>query len=227
MYCTNCGHEIEPGDKFCEHCGKRQLYLTDEGESSHITSIEENHLDPVDTMDYVDNTQFDYKGNVTKIEKEKFPKKLFKGVKISGMFLGSGFLYSIFTILNFLFIAFSGLAMIGLAISLFSEGSVFWGLIALFIGTPIAIGLASYSFIFFLILGVIALIIWGIISIFGFEVSFSNVWADVWTFLIPLVIVVFGISVFLNSVKNGSVKSFIKENWFYIIIYLILLVSIF
>jgi len=38
--------------------------------------------------------------------------------------------------------------MIGLAISLFSEGSIIWGLVALFIGTPIAIGLIYYSAVF-------------------------------------------------------------------------------
>ena len=95
--------------------------------------------------------------------------------------------------------------MIGLAISLFSEGSIIWGLVALFIGTPIAIGLASYFFIFFLFLSIIALIIWGIIYIFGFNVSFGSVWDGIWLVIKILILVgmaFFGISSFIEAIKR-------------------------
>ena len=116
--------------------------------------------------------------------------------------------------------------MIGLAISLFSEGSIIWGLVALFIGTPIAIGLASYFFIFFLVLAILALIIWGIVSIFGFDVSFGSVWDGIWLVIKVLILggmAFFGISAFIEAVKNKDVLSFFKENWFYILIFLFLL----
>ena len=159
------------------------------------------------------------------IKKESFIKKVFKGVGTGGLVVGGGFLYISFTILQFLFVAFAGLSMIGLAISLFSEGSIIWGLVALFIGTPIAIGLASYFFIFFLFLAILALIIWGIIYLFGFDVSFGSVWDGIWLLIKVLILggmAFFGISSFVQAVKNKDVISFFKENWFYIIIFFFL-----
>jgi len=159
------------------------------------------------------------------IKKESFIKKVFKGVGTGGLVVGGGFLYISFTILQFLFVAFAGLSMIGLAISLFSEGSIIWGLVALFIGTPIAIGLAGYFFIFFLFLAILALIIWGIIYLFGFDVSFGSVWDGIWLLIKVLILggmAFFGISSFVQAVKNKDVISFFKENWFYIIIFFFL-----
>ena len=159
------------------------------------------------------------------IKKESFIKKVFKGVGTGGLVVGGGFLYISFTILQFLFVAFAGLSMIGLAISLFSEGSIIWGLVALFIGTPIAIGLAGYFFIFFLFLAILALIIWGIIYLFGFNVSFGSVWDGIWLLIKVLILggmAFFGISSFVQAVKNKDVISFFKENWFYIIIFFFL-----
>src|SRR3989344_3911686 len=159
------------------------------------------------------------------IKKESFIKKVFKGVGTGGLVVGGGFLYISFTILQFLFVAFAGLSMIGLAISLFSEGSIIWGLVALFIGTPIAIGLASYFFIFFLFLAILALIIWGIIYIFGFDVSFGSVWDGIWLVIKVLILggmAFFGVSSLIGAVKNKNVLSFFKENWFYILIFFFL-----
>ena len=159
------------------------------------------------------------------IKKESFIKKIFKGAGVGGLVVGGGFLYISFTILKFLFVAFAGLSMIGLAISLFSEGSIIWGLVALFIGTPIAIGLASYFFIFFLALAILALIIWGIIYLFGFNVSFGSVWDGIWLLIKVLILggmAFFGVSSLIGAVKNKNVLSFFKENWFYILIFLFL-----
>src|SRR3989344_9630545 len=159
------------------------------------------------------------------IKKESFIKKILKGVGVGGLIAGGGFLAISFTILQFLFVAFAGLSMIGLAISLFSEGSIIWGLVALFIGTPLAIGLASYFFIFFLALAILALIIWGIIYLFGFNVSFGNVWDGIWLLIKILILggmAFFGISSFVQAVKKNELVSFFKENWFYILIFFFL-----
>jgi len=161
-----------------------------------------------------------------KIKKGRLFKKIFKGVGTGGLVVGGGFLYVSFIILRFLFVAFAGLSMIGLSVSFFSEGAIVWGLVALFIGTPIAIGLASYFFIFFLGLSILALIIWGIISIFGVDVSFSSVWDGIWVFIKIFILggmVFFGVSSFVEAVKNRDVLSFFKENWFYILAFFFLL----
>jgi len=153
------------------------------------------------------------------LKKESFLKKIFKGVGIGGLVLGGGFLSILFFILRFLFIAFAGLSMIGWAIALFSKGSIIWGLIVLFIATPVAIGLASYFFIFFFVLAILALIIWGIIHLFGFNVSFGNVWDSIWLIIKVLIlggIAFFGVSSFIQAVKKNELVSFFKENWFYI-----------
>lgn len=158
-------------------------------------------------------------------KKESFFKKIFRGAGVGGLVVGGGFLYISFTILRFLFVAFAGLSMIGLAISLFSEGSIIWGLVVLFIGTPIAIGLASYFFIFFLALAILALIIWGITYFFGFNVSFDSVWDGIWLVIKVLILggmAFFGISSFVQAIKNKNVIPFFKENWFYVLLFFFL-----
>jgi hypothetical protein len=227
MFCSNCGTKISEDDKFCKKCGQGQEpaiedneemdeddFFDDKSENEETEYIEnENEVSPVVASDIVT------------IKKESFLKKIFRGVGTGGLVVGGGFLYISFTILQFLFVAFAGLSMIGLAISLFSEGSIILGLIALFIGTPIAIGLASYFFIFFLVLSILTLIIWGIISIFGFDVSFNGVWDGIWLVIKVLILggmVFFGISSFIEAVKNKNITSFFKENWFYILIFLFL-----
>jgi len=228
MFCSNCGTKIEEGDKFCKKCGREQGFTVLEnekvGESDFSES--ENKYDDVDIENENENEIIPSKDpEAVIIKKESFLKKIFKGVGTGGLVVGGGFLYISFTILQFLFVAFAGLSMIGLAISLFSEGSIIWGLVALFIGTPIAIGLASYFFIFFLFLAILALIIWGIIYIFGFDVSFGSVWDGIWLIIKVLILggmAFFGVSSFIEAVKNKNVLSFFKENWFYILIFLFL-----
>lgn len=225
MFCSNCGTKIKEDDKFCKKCGQEQRF-----NASNDEKVNENNLVESESWndDIADNESEIIPSVVSEamtIKKESFLKKIFKGVGVGGLVVGGGFLYISFTILRFLFIAFAGLSMIGLAISLFSEGSIIWGLVALFIGTPLAIGLASYFFIFFLFLGIIALIIWGIIYLFGFDVSFGSVWDGIW-FVIKVLILggmaFFGISSFIEAVKNKNVLSFFKENWFYVLIFIFL-----
>ena len=233
MFCSNCGTKIGEDDKFCKKCGQELGFAIAESEEDIDESDfleSENLYDDIEDIDGDDIKNEDevipseYPEVIT-AKKESFLKKIFKGVGTGGLVVGGGFLYISFTILQFLFVASAGLSMIGLAISLFSEGSIIWGLVALFIGTPIAIGLASYFFIFFLILSILALIIWGIISIFGFNVSFDSVWDGIWLVIKVLILggmAFFGISSFIEAVKNKDTISFFKENWFNILIFVFL-----
>src|SRR3990167_7439299 len=225
MFCSNCGSKIEESDKFCKKCGQEQRLITTDNEKVEGSYLVESK-NKYDDVDDIENEIISSEASeVITIKKESFFKKIFRGVGVGGLVVGGGFLYITFTILRFLFIAFAGLSMIGLAISLFSEGSIIWGLVALFIGTPVAIGLASYFFIFFLFLAILALIIWGIIYIFGFDVSFGSVWDGIWLVIKVLILggmAFFGVSSLIGAVKNKNVLSFFKENWFYILIFLFL-----
>lgn len=225
LHCEKCGGKLEIDDKFCKNCGQNQFAITNNEESEnnmlgngyHNNNIE-NIMNESELISSVDSHEIPLK-------KESFFKKLFKGIGLGSLVVGGGFLYVSFIILQFLFVASAGLSMIGLAISLFSKGSIIWGLVVLFIGTPIAIGLASTFFIFFLFLIIITLIIWGIIYLFGFNVSFDSTWDGIWLVIEILLIggmAFFGISSFVQAVKNKDVLSFFKENWFYIILFLFL-----
>jgi hypothetical protein len=227
MFCSNCGTKIREDDKFCKKCGQEQgLDIADNEEVDENDFLEsENQYDDMEDIENENEVISSEVSETMTIKKKSFLKKIFKGVGTGGLVVGGGFLYVSFTILQFLFVAFAGLSMIGLAISLFSEGSIIWGLATLFIGTPIVIGLASYFFIFFFILSILALIIWGIISIFGFDVSFSSVWDGIWVVIKILILggmAFLGISSFIEAVKNKNAVSFFKENWFYILIFFFL-----
>jgi len=227
MFCSNCGSKTEESDKFCKKCGQEQGLITIDNEKVEENDLVENENKYDDVGDIENGNEIipSKDSEAVIIKKENFLKKIFKGIGTGGLVVGGGFLYISFTILQFLFVAFAGLSMIGLAISLFSEGSIIWGLVVLFIGTPIAIGLASYFFIFFLALSILALIIWGIIYIFGFNVSFGSVWDGIWLVIKVLILggmAFFGVSSFVEAVKNKNVLSFFKENWFYILIFLFL-----
>ena len=226
MFCLSCGSKIEKSDKFCKKCGQEQsLITTDEKMKENDLVENENKHDDVDDIENEKGITPSKDPEAVIIKKENFIKKIFKGVGTGGLVVGGGFLYVSFTILQFLFVVSAGMSMIGLAISLFSEGSIIWGLVALFIGTPIAIGLASYFFIFFLFLTILALIIWGSIYIFGFDVSFGSVWDGIWLIIKVFILggmTFFGVSSFIEAVKNKNVLFFFKENWFYILIFLFL-----
>ncbi|HTE49030.1 MAG TPA: hypothetical protein VK675_03935 [Candidatus Paceibacterota bacterium] len=159
------------------------------------------------------------------IEKKSFVKKVFSGIGIGGAVIGGGLLLLIFTVLRFLYIASAGLSMVWWAIVLFQKGSIVWGLVALIIGTPIAIGIASFLFIPLLLFSIVSLIIWSIILIFGIHTSFNNVWTWVW-FVVKVLLVgaiaFFGINEFINSAKQKRIKEFFKENWFYFPLFLFL-----
>lgn len=151
--------------------------------------------------------------------------KLLKGTFTGGLYVGGGAFFIIFNIVAFAVPAVVGLSVIWLAIKLFLEGSIIWGLLVLLIGTPIAIGIAAYAAIFLFFIGIIALIIWGIISLFGFNVSFDSVWSMVWfgvkiLFLGGIAFVVG--SSFVVAVKEKDLTSFFKEYWFLILFFFFL-----
>jgi len=108
---------------------------------------------------------------------------------------------------------------------LFQKGSIVWGLVVLIIGTPLAIGIASYLFIPLLLFSIVTLIIWGVASLFGVYTSFGNIWDWLW-FAVKVLIVggmaFFGVSEFIRSIKQKRIFNFFKKNWFYFLIFLFL-----
>ncbi len=149
-------------------------------------------------------------------------RKLLPGLG-QGVFMGGGCL---FQIVQFVVTAVAGLSMIWWAITLFIEGSILWGLLVLIIGTPIVIGLAGWAAIFFFPIGIITLIIWGIISLFGIDISFGSVWGMVWFGIKILILggIAFTVgSSFVQTVKEREFISFFKKNWFWIILFFFLL----
>jgi hypothetical protein len=134
--------------------------------------------------------------------------------------VGGGLIASTIYVLRFLYIAIVGLGMIGLAVDLFVKGSIIWGLIVLLVGTPLAIGIASYLFIPLFGLTVVALLIWGTAFLFGFHIEFQNAWGLTWLILgILLWIVTFSILLMnlLRAIKNKSAIEFFKESWLLLI----------
>jgi len=151
--------------------------------------------------------------------------KLLKGMRTGGLYVTGGAFLILFQIVQFAVPAVVGLSMIWWAITLFLEGSIIWGLLVLLIGTPIAIGIAFYAAIFLFFIGIIAAIIWGIINLFGFNVSFGSVWGSVWLVIKILVLggmAFLGVSSFVQAVKENQIASFFKGNWFYILLFFFL-----
>jgi hypothetical protein len=158
-------------------------------------------------------------------KKKSLLKKIFSGIGIGGAVIGGGLLSLILVVIRFLYIASAGLSMVWYAIILFQKGSIVWGLVVLIIGTPLAIGIASYLFIPLLLFSVATLIIWGIASLFGVHTSFSNIWGLLWLAVKVLIVgsmAFFGVSEFIRSIRQKRVFNFFKENWFYFLIFLFL-----
>ncbi len=99
------------------------------------------------------------------------------------------------------------------------------GLLVLLIGTPIAIGIAFYAAIFLFFMGIGAAIIWGIINLFGFNVSFGSVWSIIWLVIKILILggmAFIGVSSFVQAIKENELVSFFRGNWFYILLFFFL-----
>lgn len=148
-------------------------------------------------------------------------KKLLPGLGY-GLYMGGGCL---FQLVQFVVIAVAGLSMIWWAITLFLDGSIIWGLVVLLVGTPIAIGIASWAAIFLFFIGIVAAIIWGIINLFGFNVSFGGVWDVIWLGLTILALVGIAFMVvnsLVRAIFKGEMNWFRRHlNWTYVLAYLL------
>lgn len=149
-------------------------------------------------------------------KKKSIFRKIFKGFGYGSLFVGGGIISIIFYILNFLFTAFVGLSAIGIAIRLFIDGSILWGLLTLLIITPLAIAFAHWLFFYLIILGILSAILWGIATIFGFDISFWTAGDIIWLLakITILGIMAFaGIVGFIEAVKEKDILGFFKDYW--------------
>lgn len=148
-----------------------------------------------------------------------------KGMGTGGMYVGGGVLFILFQIVQFAIPAVVGLLMIWWAISSFMDGSILVGLLVLLIGTPIAIGLSHWLAIYVFFLAILAFIIWGISSLFGVGLSFDNAW-DIGSLIVKVVIVgglgYFLVTMLVDAIRSKTVGNFLKETWFYILIFCLL-----
>ena len=151
--------------------------------------------------------------------------KIFKGLGTGGLYVGGGALLILFNIMQFVVPTVAGLTMIWWAITLFLEGSIIWGVVVLLIGTPIAIGIASYAAIFLFFIGIIAAIMWGVINLFGFNVSFGGVWDVIWlgiTISVLAGIAFVVVSSLVGAIFKGEMNWFRRHlNWTYVLAYLL------
>lgn len=90
--------------------------------------------------------------------KEKI-KKILQSIGMGGLVMGGVGASLIVHILQIIFVWGAGLSTVLYGITLILNGSTFWGLIVLFIGTPIAVSITSFLFPFFIFFLIIALII--------------------------------------------------------------------
>ncbi len=197
---------------------KRSYELTNKGRVAISKATEEEEETEPLVLEETENEPLAY----YETPKESIFKKLFNGVSYGGLIAGGGILFLIFNVLHFLFTAIVGLLMIGWAISMFLEGSIIVGLLILFIATPIAIGIARHVFMLLFPLVILVLIIWGIIHLFGFNLSFGNVWDSIWLAIKILILgfmVYFGILGFIGAIREKKALGFFKKSWLGILLF--------
>ena len=98
--------------------------------------------------------------------KEKI-KNFLKKLGIGSLYIGGFGVMSLFGILNIIFVWGIGLYTAWYGISLLISGSIVWGLLVLFIGLPLIVGLADFLFIPFIIISIFG-IIWMLIKVIFF-----------------------------------------------------------
>jgi len=165
---------------------------------------------------------YDLDTPITEPPKKSIFKRFFKGVGIGSLITGGGIFFILFSILQFAFTAIAGLGMIVWAINAFSKGSIIVGLLVLLIGTPLVIGFAQWAFFFLLILAILSVIIWGIVHIFGFSISFDSAWELVWTIIKVLILggmAFVGIVGFVKAIREKRLLYFFKEYWWGILLF--------
>lgn len=200
--CSKCGQVYNDTAEIC-NCGQ-QLSLTVTPERFDEEEPQQEHP----------------------VYRESIFKRILIGAGGFGLVYGS----CLFSILQYLYIALAGLSMIALAIKLFSAGSIIWGLVALLIGTPIAMMIAGFFFIFIFILTIIALIIWGASFIFGFNIPFSSAWDIVWfggKSLLLGGLAFLGITGLISAIRENKMLGFFKEYWWVILAFCFLFWSFF
>ncbi len=103
-----------------------------------------------------------------------------KNVGFGSAIFGAYWASCLFSVFQLLFVALAGFAMLGLTYNFFVDGSYFFAALTLFIGTPLAVGLAHYSFILWAFVAVISGIIFLILIVVGLDVTFDTVMAAAW-----------------------------------------------
>ena len=165
---------------------------------------------------------YDLDTSIMKPPKESIFKRFFKGVGIGSLVAGGGIVYILVSILQFAFTAIVGLGMIVWAIDEFSKGSIIVGLLVLLIGTPLAIGFSYWAFFFLLILAILSAIIWGIVRIFGLDISFASTWDFAWMIIKVLSLggmAFAGIVGFVEAIREKRLSYFFKEYWWGILLF--------
>ena len=93
------------------------------------------------------------------LKKKSIFRKILEGIGMGGLITGWVGFSGIMFVLYILVVWGSGLSMVSYGLYLFTHGSILWGLVVLFIGTPIVVGIAQFLFPFWIILLVVGLII--------------------------------------------------------------------
>lgn len=201
--------------------------MEEEKETNENEGENENEFDEKDdNLKETSVVGFDDEILTREVPKKSIFKKIFRGAGYGSLIVGGGILYILFNILQFVVPAIVGLSMIWWAIVEFLRGSIIVGLLVLLIGTPIAIGIANWVSIPLFFLAILAVIIWGIIHLFGFSVSFGNVWDVIWLVIKTLLLggmAFLGINEFIKAIKEKRIVNFFKKNWFYILLFFFLL----
>lgn len=91
--------------------------------------------------------------------KKSIFRKILEAVGMGGLIAGYVGFSGVMLILQIIFVWGTGIGMIYYGVSLLIHGFIFWGLIVLFVGTPVAVAIAQFLFPFWIILLIIGLII--------------------------------------------------------------------
>jgi len=149
-----------------------------------------------------------------------------RSIGIGSLAIGGGVIGIIFYVLQFVYVAGAGLSTVWFAIGLFQRGSILGGMAVLLIGTPISIWIASAFFYVLFPISIIALIVWGIISVLGIVMTFENAigWVGGILMLLGILFMLFtGTKDLIKAIRERQVGDFFKENLGYILLFVLFL----
>jgi len=187
---------------------------------------EEKQEEPLNTSNPLADNLMNNERDTLSTRKKNKVKRFLRGIGLGFLYVSGTWFSCLLGVVCLIFMAGAVIAVIGFAISLIISGSIFLGIIVLLIGTPIALALASYLFPFWLFLATISGIIWLVVKIFSLDISFENIMDSVWrivSFCIYLFFTFWLAKGFIEAFKTKSVKSFLKETWFYILLFFLFL----